>query len=207
MSVLKALGLIKEDPIPVQPTETTTQTVTPVSVKSGSRRKSADTEDTTQITSSAPTNKDVEKRLRKAAENSGGDGFDFAKLVKMLNKGKNLDEQANYVAALNAAETMGVSVDELVSSAQVSIKAINAESKKIDADLAEQTEQNNTDQAELKRINTQLASLTSRKETLEANIEKNTKTVEESQNSLEATVNLVVSDIKDVVSKIKKYSK
>jgi len=206
MSILSSLGLVKEtetkpvEEIPVQPI-----------VKTGGRRKSSsDTEEETEEVSPTPsttTNKEVEKRLRKAAENSGGEGFDFSKFVKMLNKNKNLDETANYSTALSAAETMGVSIEELVSSAMTTIKAVNSEAKKIDADLSEQAEQNTLDQTELKKITSQISSLMKRQEELNNKINSSTSTIEESQRSLESTVQLVISDIKEIVSKIKKNSK
>ena len=213
MSLLGTLGLIKEDTskqsAPSDQAVAPIQSPTPTR-SAGRRRITADDSDDTKTDTkdtSSPVNKDVEVQLRKAVDNSGGEGFDYVKFAKLLKKNKSMDENTAYAAALAAAETMGVSVDELVSSAQDAIKAVNVQSKKIDADLAEQTEQNTTDQAELSKVNAQLTSLTTRKKSLEDKIKNATSDIEDAEKSLESTVDLVVNEIKDVISKIKKNSK
>lgn len=214
MSILVKLGLAKETQAEISARESknvvTIQTPITTPAKTGGRRRaSVDVEDTDSDTdtSSTPTNKDVEVRLRKAVQSSAGDGFDYVKFTTMVKKNKALGEDGSYSAALTAAETMGVSVDELVSSAQNAIKAVNTESKKIDADLAEQAEQNATDQTELKKINAQISSLETRKDTLSKKIDSESSNIEDSQKSLESTVDLVTDEIKNVVTKIKKNSK
>lgn len=207
---LVSLGFLKDVPeTQTTPVMAPIQTPTPAkAVGRGSRRASADDDaEETTTTPSAPTNKEVETRLRKAIQASAGDGFDYVKFITMIKKNKNLGEDGAYAAALSAADTMGVSVDELITSAQSAIKAVNAESKKVDADLAEQAEQNATNQTELKKINSQISVLETRKEALENKINSDTSTIEDSQKSLESTIELVVSEIKEVVSKIKKNSK
>jgi len=208
MSLLESLGLVKETKKPEVAQVAALPVATPVRPVSKRRGGVDDSQaSSTEDESSAPTNKEVETQLRKAIQNSGGEGFDYVKLINMLKKNKSMDESVSFAAAISAAETMGVSVEELVDSAKLAIKAVNNESKKIDADLAEQVDLNNKNQEELKRINTQLASLTSRKESLEEKISSSSSSIEEAEKSLESTVDLVVGEINDVVSKIKKYSK
>jgi len=207
MSLLGKLGLVR-DPIQTVPTIVSPiQTPTPAKFVRGRRASADEEEEDTTTDFTAPTNKQVEARLRKAVIESGTEGFDFVNFFEMVKKNKNADEATAYSAALLAAETMGVSVEELATSAQNSIKAVTNESKKIDADLAEKAEQNALDQTELKKINTQISNLETRKETLESKINSDSSGIDESQRSLEATVELVVSEIKDVVSKMKKNSK
>ncbi len=216
MSLLGSLGLVKDVPAPAT---APVIPVTPVAapVKAGRRKTTAtvdDSEDDATPAKSASTSagsgtvsKDIVKRLRKALANSGGDGFDFVKFSAMLTKNSKLDESTNYQTALSAAEAMGVSSDELISSAANAKKAVNNESKKIDADLAEQEEKNTSDQDELKKVNAQIASLQAKKEELEQTIKDEGDGIKDSKDNLESSTDEVIQEITDTVAKIKQYSK
>jgi len=88
MGILGILGLVKEEEkkVPVV-VESPIQTPAPTRVSAvGRRRASSSDEDEDTTVNTAPTDREVEKRLRKAVDNSGTDGFDFINLIQMIAK-------------------------------------------------------------------------------------------------------------------------
>jgi hypothetical protein len=208
------LGLVKDDPkknIPAPKPQVQADDSSPKVTPTRGRRASVSDDDdsssTSTSTSAGSPSKDLEKNLRKAIDLSGGDGFDFVKFMKFLKKQANLDEPVRYQAAIAAADAMSVSSDDLIKSGGDALKVLDSQSKKNDAEVAEKEEQNDNDQADLKKVDAQIAILQSKKETLEERIKETTQQISDDKANFEATVDLISGDIKDIISKIKKYSK
>lgn len=203
-------GLLKDEPkkevAAPRVAEATPAPARTVSGRGGRRGTPVDDDESAPVSSGTPS-KELEKNLRRAIDLSGGDGFDFVKFMKFLKKQANLDEPVRYQAAIAAADAMSVSSDDLVKSGGDAIKVLDSQSKKNDAEVAEKEEQLETDQADLGKIEAQITSLTNKKETLEDRIKENTSQIADDKANFESTVNLITSEIKDIIFKIKKYSK
>ncbi len=205
------LGLVKDEPKKEVPASRQPVEAVPVAAPktSGRRRASATDDEETEApaASSGTPSKELEKNLRRAISLSGGEGFDFVRLMTFLKKQANLDEPVRFQTAIAAAEAMGTSSDDLVKSGNDTLKVLDAQSRKNDADIAEKEEQLETDQTELKKIDAQISALTSKKETLEDKIKENSSQIADDKANFESTVNLITSEIKDIVFKVKKFSK
>ncbi len=205
------LGLVKDEPKKDVPASRQPVEAVPVAAPktSGRRRASAsdDGEEEAPVASSGTPSKELEKNLRRAISLSGGEGFDFVRLMTFLKKQANLDEPVRFQTAIAAAEAMGTSSDDLVKSGNDTLKVLDTQSRKNDADIAEKEEQLETDQTELKKIDAQISALTSKKETLEDKIKENSSQIADDKANFESTVNLITSEIKDIVFKVKKFSK
>jgi len=149
------------------------------------------------------------KTLEKALRKSAGDGFDYLKFKDTLKKMASHvpEEAARYAAAGASAESMKMSADDLISSAQDYIAVLDKQEALFkDAQSDIQTEVDK-DEADLKTINKQIADLESQKAVLEAEIADNTKKINEDKASFDAGYDKLASEIKQDISKIKKYLK
>lgn len=216
-SIFQKLGLTTPDPeapaVPAKPVEEIEDA--PVAAKNpkrqaGSKRPSADVVEEEESDTSADTalsDKEIVKSLRKAVEQNEADGFDFVKFTRFLKKNANLEESTRYTTAISAAEAMSVTPTDLISSGQDALKVLSAASKKFDADLAEIEEQTEESKKELAEVEAQIESLNNRQKALNKKIQNGTATVENQRKSFDASLEIVSSEVKEVISNIKKYSK
>lgn len=176
--------------------------------------------------SSAPPQGKVSDRfveiLLQSMERANQPGFDYLeykKALKNLEK-MNFDDSTKFQTAYAAAQSMGVTPDQLVKSAEYYLKTLKGEEDKFSAALAKQRndqiakKENRLTQlgqsiqeqeARIKELQDKIAKTRAQQEKLRKDIANSTGKIAKTQADFERTYRTIVDSIKADVAKMKEY--
>jgi chromosome segregation ATPase len=149
------------------------------------------------------------KTLEKALRKTAGDGFDYLKFKDITKKMMSHigDEAARYAAAGATAEAMKMSADDLISSAQDYLKTLDKQQSLFDDACVDTQAEIDKDTSDLKDVTKKIAELESQKALLQSEIADNTQKINDDTASFTAGYEQLSDEIKQDISKIKKYLK
>ena len=160
--------------------------------------------------------------LRDALEQESSTGFDYIKFKKSLDSMKQFipDERIRYISSFMAAKTLGLSKDNLLNTADKSLKTLEKEALKFNDMITTKIQETiGSNQGSLKniedtitqrtkehqRLTEEIASLHNRKKEIEFQMNKDQEKIESLKREFNLSYQELVSDVKMDIDKITTY--